>query len=131
MEFAAFGWAKDVPDPEAVSTFEDSCINWHDLDKPESAAMLHWYRQLLQLRREYTALTSGNRSHVDVAFDEASRWLIMTREKIQIICNFSLQTQIFPAQADAVLLLRSDAEAHLDGTAIHIPAMAAAILQLG
>lgn len=49
-EFEEFDW-KDVPDPQDVTTFERSRPNWNLAnDKNE---MLRWYRELLQLRREF------------------------------------------------------------------------------
>jgi maltooligosyltrehalose trehalohydrolase len=48
--FAAFNHV-EIPDPQAVSTFENSKLRWGELDKPEHAGVLALYRDLLQVRR--------------------------------------------------------------------------------
>jgi maltooligosyltrehalose trehalohydrolase len=49
-EFAEFGWTS-VPDPQDPATFERSRLQWQQ--GPANIEMLHWYRTLLDLRREY------------------------------------------------------------------------------
>jgi len=129
-EFAAFGWPDDTPDPELQSSFESSRLNWSDLQTPECAAMLQWYRQLIALRRERSALTSGDLSRTHVRFDEAARWLVMTRENVQAICNFAQQTQGIAIAPDAGLLLCSAQNYRLHEGNIDLPGMSVAIFQL-
>jgi maltooligosyltrehalose trehalohydrolase len=51
-EFAAFGWnPNDVPDPQDSRTFERSRLKWDEVDEPYHRNMLHWYRDLIALRR--------------------------------------------------------------------------------
>jgi maltooligosyltrehalose trehalohydrolase len=51
-EFAAFGWKPDeIPDPQAVATFETSKLRWEEREKPRHAGMLDFYRELIALRR--------------------------------------------------------------------------------
>lgn len=53
-EFAAFGWdPEEVPDPQHPATFEASVLRWGELDRPDHAHMLAWYRHLLVLRRHH------------------------------------------------------------------------------
>jgi maltooligosyltrehalose trehalohydrolase len=49
-EFKDFDF-NDVPDPEDPATFQRSKLTW--ADGMANRAMLEWYRQLLQLRKEY------------------------------------------------------------------------------
>jgi maltooligosyltrehalose trehalohydrolase len=49
-EFKDFDFS-EVPDPEDPATFERSKLTW--ADGPDNREMLEWYRQLLQLRRQY------------------------------------------------------------------------------
>jgi maltooligosyltrehalose trehalohydrolase len=53
-EFAAFGWKPDdIPDPQAVATFEASKLRWDERAEPAHARMLAFYRELILLRREH------------------------------------------------------------------------------
>lgn len=56
-EFKDFDFS-EVPDPEDPATFERSKLSW--ADGPENREMLEWYRQLLQLRKQY--VTPGERT---------------------------------------------------------------------
>ena len=49
-EFKDFDFS-EVPDPENPATFERSKLTW--ADGPNHRDMLEWYRQLLQLRKQY------------------------------------------------------------------------------
>ena len=51
-EFAAMGWADEVPDPQDRGTFEASILDWQEREKGEHAVTLQWYRRLIALRRE-------------------------------------------------------------------------------
>jgi maltooligosyltrehalose trehalohydrolase len=55
-EFAAFGWAGDVPDPAAESTFVNSRLDRAKLDDPKHAAMVELYRDLIALRKRSEVL---------------------------------------------------------------------------
>ena len=56
-EFKDFDF-REVPDPEDPETFRRSKLTW--ATAPENREMLEWYRQLLQLRKQY--LTDGERT---------------------------------------------------------------------
>ncbi len=52
QEFADFaGFAQEVPDPEAESTFLCSKLNWHMAQHGNE--MLTWYRELIELRKKH------------------------------------------------------------------------------
>ncbi|ATG52282.1 malto-oligosyltrehalose trehalohydrolase [Brachybacterium vulturis] len=55
-EFAAMGWAAQVPDPQLRSTFESSILRWREREQAGHAAMLEWYRTLIALRRAHADL---------------------------------------------------------------------------
>ncbi|GGB43189.1 malto-oligosyltrehalose trehalohydrolase [Flexivirga endophytica] len=57
-EFAAHGWATNVPDPQAVSTFESSTLDWAEVAMGVHAELLEWYAALLRLRRDVPALSA-------------------------------------------------------------------------
>jgi maltooligosyltrehalose trehalohydrolase len=58
-EFAHFGRFNDpaererIPDPNAVSTFKTSQLNWAAFEQPRHQEWLGFYRHLLKLRREH------------------------------------------------------------------------------
>ncbi len=56
-EFKDFDFSQ-VPDPEDPETFRRSKLTW--ATAPENREMLEWYRQLLQLRKQY--VTGGERT---------------------------------------------------------------------
>jgi maltooligosyltrehalose trehalohydrolase len=58
-EFESFGWTADVPDPQAVETFERSRIHFELASQGEHAELRALYRELLAIRREEPALRPG------------------------------------------------------------------------
>jgi maltooligosyltrehalose trehalohydrolase len=78
-EFAAFAsFGHELPDPQAVATFEASKLT-RDAD-PQLSAL---YAELLRARRE---LPSGDAS--EISFDEDGRWLCVRRGEFELVCNF-------------------------------------------
>ena len=65
-EFSAFpGFsapedAARIPDPQAETTFTASKLGWQELTQPNHARVLALYRELLNLRRKYSALAGGD-----------------------------------------------------------------------
>lgn len=55
-----------IPDPQALSTFQASRINWMEQDQEPHAATLHLYRTLVKLRRSEPALRYQNRDGFEV-----------------------------------------------------------------
>jgi maltooligosyltrehalose trehalohydrolase len=63
--FAAFqdpGVREQIPDPQAVATFEQSRLNWEEQQRPPHEHVLALYRACLALRREQPALRPVERS---------------------------------------------------------------------
>ena len=50
-DFPAFHGNAEVPDPQAVSTFEESKLRWDEIERPPHAGVLALYRALLKHRR--------------------------------------------------------------------------------
>jgi len=87
-EFREFGWSADsIPDPQAEETFERSRLDWSELDAPDHAAMLDWYRTLIRLRRRLPELTDGRRMDLRVRFDEEAGWMIVERGRLTLAFN--------------------------------------------
>jgi maltooligosyltrehalose trehalohydrolase len=58
-EFGHFGWQTDIPDPQAVESFERSRLDRRELDDPRHRRILALYRDLLGVRRSEVALRPG------------------------------------------------------------------------
>lgn len=55
-EFGRMGWAEDVPDPQALTTFTGSILHWDEAGTGAHARIRDWYRTLIALRRSEPAL---------------------------------------------------------------------------
>ncbi|MEV0890265.1 malto-oligosyltrehalose trehalohydrolase [Promicromonospora sp. NPDC050262] len=71
-EFGGHGWADlygadvEVPDPQALSTFKASRLDWDEASSEGGARMLELYRGLVGLRRSEPAVASGGGTSVRV-----------------------------------------------------------------
>ena len=131
-EFAAFSaHSDDVPDPQALDTFERSKLAWDECSRAPHAEMLDWHRRLIRLRRESAALSDGRLDRVTVTFDEQAKWLVMARGSITLTCNLSERRQLMPVSIgkDARILLASEKEIQLAGDGVELPPDSVAIIE--
>jgi maltooligosyltrehalose trehalohydrolase len=131
-EFAAFSaHSDDVPDPQALDTFERSKLVWDECSREPHTEMLDWYRQLIRLRRESAALSDGRLDRVTVTFDEQAKWLVMARGPITLTFNVSERRQLTPVSIgkDARLLLASEKEIQLAADGVELPPDSVAIIE--
>jgi maltooligosyltrehalose trehalohydrolase len=102
-EFAALGWPTvDFPDPTDPATFERSKLDWSELDRSAHRELFDWHRQLIQLRRQVWAFTTGRLDYTTAACDEAQEWLRIERGSITIVCNFAREPRVVPIAADSL-----------------------------
>jgi maltooligosyltrehalose trehalohydrolase len=88
-EFKAFGWRpEDVPDPQALSTFERSRLDWSELDRGPHRGLLGWYKRLLRLRKSIADLGVDGPMQLDC--DETTRRLSFSRGPIEVDCDFAV-----------------------------------------
>ena len=107
-EFAAFGWdTADIPDPEAVETFQRSKLNWEEVHEGEHEEMLEWYWKLIQLRRGSAWLNDGTPGRTKLSFDEKKKWLVMERGMLTVMCNLGTETVTLENPRQSPLLLAS------------------------
>ena len=81
-EFESFGWADDVPDPQAEETFRRSRIDRQRSAQPEHMAILQLYRDLLAIRRD-EPLMRPDEAELTIAHSEGSSgegWITLLRE---------------------------------------------------
>ncbi|HEX4981453.1 MAG TPA: malto-oligosyltrehalose trehalohydrolase [Ilumatobacteraceae bacterium] len=133
-EFANMGWdPDDVPDPQALETFERSKLDWHETDDDAHAAMLAWYRELIALRRHIPALSDPRLDRNQVDVDENRATIVVTRGPVKVIVNLGVADHHFrfTAESDARILAGSDPRVRADGTGVVVPPDAVAVVQVG
>ncbi len=133
-EFAIFGWnPEEIPDPQAVETFEHSKLNWSEREEEPHAGLLAWHRRLIELRRKIPSLSDGRLDRVGVNFDEKGKWLVVSRGPITVACNLNQMTQQVPvpAKPGSRLVLGSQNEVRLFEDTVELPSDSVAILITG
>jgi maltooligosyltrehalose trehalohydrolase len=132
-EFAHFvANAPEVPDPQDQNTFERSKLDWNERERGTHREILEWYRQLIRLRRCSPDFHNGKLDPDAVTFDEAKRWMCISRGRAVVVCNISPISQHVPV-ADARELrvsLASRPGVRLDAASIDLPPVSVAILIL-
>jgi maltooligosyltrehalose trehalohydrolase len=137
-EFTAFGWAGDIPDPQAPTTFEASKPAWQRAATEPHRRHLALYRDLLRLRRTEPALQPGN-GGVTVLHDEREGWLSLAREfrgrRLLALFNFARASRALPAEGMTRLVFATDDPAYggdggakLENVAALVPGRAAVLL---
>ncbi|SEJ22434.1 maltooligosyltrehalose trehalohydrolase [Dyadobacter sp. SG02] len=96
-EFAAFHLEGEAPDPMAVSTFENSKLQWALIDQPPHGTMLQYYRQWIVLRKSQQLLRECDRNGLSVeVFGEKELLCIQRvwgRQHLVAFLNFSKSSQ--------------------------------------
>jgi maltooligosyltrehalose trehalohydrolase len=119
-EFAAFGWSpEEVPDPQDAATFEQSKLDWSELDREPHRGMLEWHRQVISLRRSIPALTDGQLDRVGVRIDGCQQWLVLRRGEIAVACNMAPEKRVVPLRLRTVLL-SSNSESAVRGDSVDL-----------
>jgi maltooligosyltrehalose trehalohydrolase len=132
-EFAAFGWAPDeIPDPQAIETFERSKLNWDELAQEPHGEILVWHRDLIRLRARYPELCDGRMDLVGVSFDETAPWLKLTRGRVTVACNLSAAEQSLTIESGAScrIAMASDPRIAVRESRVDLPPDSVAILVL-
>ena len=107
-EFAAFGWDEaQIPNPEDMSTFESSKLNWAEVDEAAHLDMLEWTSRLIHIRRNSVSLNDGDRGHVRVHFNEEDKWLRMDRNLVTVIANLGPKPASFKVGGEHEILAAS------------------------
>jgi len=129
-EFSAFGWdPADVPDPQDPATFERSRLDWAQTQSQRHASLLAWYRRLIALRRQVTALTDPRLDRTGTDCDPGAGWLVVRRGPVTVAANLGAGAWKFPAGPAASLLAASDPRVGLAGQDLVLPPDTVAILK--
>lgn len=128
-EFAAFGFDGDeIPNPEDLSTFEASKLNWNEVHEGKHADMLAWTKALIELRRCSVCLNDGSMHELFVSHDDIRRILVMQRGEARILINLGSDPQSFDLLEGEELKLSSRPELQPSGNAIELPGMTLVVL---
>jgi maltooligosyltrehalose trehalohydrolase len=117
-EFRKMEWGDvEVPDPQAMSTFTGSMLNWAEVDSGDHGRLLAAYKELLQLRRTWPDLTDPRFEWTTVEHDPQDRWFMVLRgEALAVVANFGADAATVPLEVECVTLFDSgDLEFGVDG----------------
>ena len=117
-EFAAFAsFGHEVPDPQALSTFEASKLTRES--DPSLAAL---YAELLRARAELP-----RRDADAIEFDEDERWLRVRRGDYELVCNFG-EDEFSLRRPEASMRLGTHPEVTLRRGRLTLPTLSGALL---
>jgi maltooligosyltrehalose trehalohydrolase len=132
-EFSRMGWDESaVPNPQDLSTFTDSKLDWSELGSGSDsshARLFALYRDLIALRREQSALTDPRLDEVSIEFDDDSRVFVINRGELSILINFGADPATLPVVGEVpLLLLKTQEGVSLSADDLRLPGHSAAIL---
>jgi maltooligosyltrehalose trehalohydrolase len=119
-EFSAFRWAGAVPNPQDLSTFERSKLDWSELSQPRHVELFEWYRKLIRVKSDRPEMPRESRIDAPaprVNFDEAAEWLTFVHNGVFVAWNGSSRSQrVAVPGGEWKLVMRSDMERALQTT---------------
>ncbi len=93
-EFESFDWKGEPPDPQSPRTFFDSKIDWNKRAKGSHSVLLNYYKTLIKIRKDISALSNLDKDNVEVWGFETERVVFMRRwddrEGTEIFSIFNL-----------------------------------------
>ena len=78
-EFAEFGWAGDIPDPQSEATFLGCKLHWDLQTDGQHRVLWNFYRELLRLRREVSPLAKLDKEAMEVTSFADQKVLLVRR----------------------------------------------------
>jgi maltooligosyltrehalose trehalohydrolase len=118
QEFAAFAqFGEEIPDPQAVATFERS-----KLTRRRDPALEQLYGALLAVRRE---LPPGADA---IEFDEQAQWLRVSRGQFELVCNFGNEPVRLPCDG-ARVRVATDARTRLSEGILELAPLSGALIR--
>jgi maltooligosyltrehalose trehalohydrolase len=117
-EFAAFAAfrGEEVPDPQAVETFERS-----KLTRREDRRVAALYRDLLRLRTQLPSIEP------EIRHDEGQRWIHVRRGPFELVMNFAGRRRHIPVAGSQVVLATHTTT--LQGGHVILPARSGAVVR--
>jgi maltooligosyltrehalose trehalohydrolase len=117
-EFNSYQWSGEIPDPQAVETFNRSKLDPKHRETPEGRALLEYHRELLRLRRELPALADRSFLNQDVELTGPNNRLLVVKRRNEehealILLNFddeSASVDLPSGAADWIFVLSASEE---------------------
>jgi maltooligosyltrehalose trehalohydrolase len=78
-EFAEFGWAGDIPDPQSETTFLECKLHWDLLTEGLHRVLWNFYQELLRLRRDVSPLAKLDKKAMEVTSFADEKVLLVRR----------------------------------------------------
>lgn len=128
-EFRRFSsFSGEVPDPQALSTFEASRLNWEEAGQQPHASTLRLYRALLALRRTHPSLqTAGKSPELDIVAC-GSDAVLLRRDRLLVAVAFRGAPRVaLPSAPWRVLLSTEDPQHAPDPAPPHYDFSASAV----
>jgi maltooligosyltrehalose trehalohydrolase len=69
--------------------------------------MLHFYRELIKVRRTQPDVASGDLRATSMRFDEDAEWIIMSRGSVHVVANLAGRAQVVPFHGEVEHVLAS------------------------
>jgi maltooligosyltrehalose trehalohydrolase len=115
-EFAGFAeFGGEVPDPQDPATFERSRLDWSERSQPAHAAMLSWYRRLIEARRAWPGLGTDGPTDTVARLDAHGRCLRVLRGSVELVVNAADTAVAVPLGGLRVELTNDDGAQVIDG----------------
>jgi maltooligosyltrehalose trehalohydrolase len=119
---------EEVPDPQALSSFLRSKLDWSELSSEPHRSLFAWYRRLLSLRRSEADFSTLDRAAVSTDFDEADRWLVVRRGRFSVAANLGGEARAVPLGSWGNLVLASEGSTRLEGPTAWLPPRSVAVV---
>ena len=130
QEFAHFEWdPEDIPDPQSMSTFAASKLDWGEAQAGPHADLLRWYRTLIRLRREHAELSDPRPGTTDVDVDDDRGTVTIHRGSIAVYVNIGAEEVDFATAGAVEVLATSEATVRHDQEAVVLPPDTVAIVR--
>ena len=118
-EFAAFAaFGEEIPDPQALATFEASKLTRRVDDR-----LADLYFRLLRVRGSL----SGEARAIE--FDEDARWLRLERDGGQLVCNFAPGAQTVATDRSEIVLTTHPENTRLGSSGVTLEPLSGALLR--
>ncbi|MCP2728721.1 malto-oligosyltrehalose trehalohydrolase [Limnofasciculus baicalensis] len=105
-EFKAFGWDKEIPDPQSTDVFLQSKLNWGLAGQGKHQVLRSLYKLLIKIRKESPEFAKIEipRLAVSKLDDKKVLWHYRTVESSHLVCimNFEKQSVTFAPQLPQV-----------------------------
>jgi maltooligosyltrehalose trehalohydrolase len=92
-EFDYFGWKDEVPDPQAVDTFNDCKLSWLIEHDDRAFTLYQFYKHLIAFRKSRAAMQEFGRDTLTIVDDKQYNVIHFSRtsnkDKIHVILNFN------------------------------------------